>query len=242
MRFTDSAKNNAYDENWSLDDKFLSPFFYRHYTDNFQLRSFAGCSSKKCVDGTAMRGEIPDEELEYMEEMTKAKIESYDVPEWACIGGDSPSGYCARHRGDTCPNGCEGPCIYPSLSFGKLTEYDLERAMKALEKFDVVLITETFDQPDQKAFLSDVLSAPRGFSMANVNSNLRGTHDDDDKNAFYGRLLRTLAPEAYEMLARENEFEIALYRHGVWLNREQTRRWKKEVGWKKGREGVTTEN
>mmetsp|Transcript_20044 Transcript_20044/g.41727 ORF Transcript_20044/g.41727 Transcript_20044/m.41727 type:complete len:484 (+) Transcript_20044:222-1673(+) len=230
MKWTDSAKSNSNYEDWSFAEKFRAPFFYRHYTDNFQLRSFAGCSSRECVDATAMKGKVSEEELEYMEEMMKGKIESYDVPDWACSGGDNPRGYCTRHTRDKCPHGCEGPCMYPSLSFGELTEYDLERAKKALERFDVVLITETFDQRDQKAFLADVLSSPRGFSIGNVNSNL-SKKDEENKNSFYGRLLRSLAPEAYEMLEKENEFEIALYRHAVWLNHEQTWRWKKEVGW-----------
>ncbi len=250
---TDNARSNHYhpkDVNENVEetlenDYFRLPFFSRHYTDNLQLRAFAGCSIGECIEQTSMKNEVTEHEISFIEDKRNTKIRSYSSPNWRCAGDESPIGYCTTdHEG--CPDGCEGPCKYPSISFGKLTRNDLERGKKALEAFDVVLITESFDDAKQLAFLADVLSAPRGFGIGNENSYLNHNYGIDDcdglrrcarnrekheTNVFYRTLLQNLAKDAYDVLVDENELELEFFNHAVELNKMQVEQWKNEVQW-----------
>mmetsp|Transcript_16230 Transcript_16230/g.32195 ORF Transcript_16230/g.32195 Transcript_16230/m.32195 type:complete len:503 (-) Transcript_16230:302-1810(-) len=246
IRRTDNARSNHYneEEEESLEN-FRLPFFSRHYTDNLQLRAFAGCSTRECIEQTSMKNEVTEDEISFIEEKRKIKIDSYSSPNWRCAGDENPIGYCISDH-EVCPNGCEGPCKFPSISFGKLTKDDLERGEKSLEAFDVVLITETFDDATQREFLADVLSAPREFGIGNDNSflshdygtdngggvwNSARNHDKQETNTFYRTLLRNLAIDAYDVLVDENELELEFYRYAVELNKMQVEQWKSEVRW-----------
>eukprot|EP00569_Conticribra_weissflogii_P001511 CAMPEP_0171354180 /NCGR_PEP_ID=MMETSP0878-20121228/44574_1 /TAXON_ID=67004 /ORGANISM="Thalassiosira weissflogii, Strain CCMP1336" /LENGTH=574 /DNA_ID=CAMNT_0011860145 /DNA_START=195 /DNA_END=1919 /DNA_ORIENTATION=- len=254
IRRTDNARSNhnhgkqevrEKEEESSEDDYFRRPFFSRHYTDNLQLRAFAGCSTRECIEQTSMKNEVTEDEISFIEEKRKIKIDSYSSPNWRCAGDENPIGYCISDH-EVCPNGCEGPCKFPSISFGKLTKDDLERGEKSLEAFDVVLITETFDDATQREFLADVLSAPREFGIGNDNSflshdygtdngggvwNSARNHDKQETNTFYRTLLRNLAIDAYDVLVDENELELEFYRYAVELNKMQVEQWKSEVRW-----------
>jgi len=184
------------------------------------------------------------------------KIIDYRSPNWGCAGGEERGEFCNANDRDadaarSCPYGCEGPCRYPSVSFGELGEGDLERGKKALEAFDVVLITETFDEEDQRAFLADVLSVPRegevdgngeelGIRESNSNwSHLHGNagigkekdEGGEDSKYIYRNILKNLAPEVHETLNEENKLEKKLYKYAVELNQRQLEQWKKEVNW-----------
>ncbi len=193
------------------------------------------------------------------------KIIEYRSPNWECAGGEEQDAFCNAGDRDadaarTCPYGCEGPCAYPSVSFGELGEGDLERGKKALEAFDVVLITETFDGEDQRAFLADVLSVPREgvvdgegeeLGIRERNSNwshlLRWDRDGEeieeereeeeeqkegDSKYFYRNILKNLVPKVYDMMMEENKLEMELYKYAWELNQKQLERWKREVNWK----------
>mmetsp|Transcript_29784 Transcript_29784/g.61891 ORF Transcript_29784/g.61891 Transcript_29784/m.61891 type:complete len:498 (+) Transcript_29784:220-1713(+) len=238
IRRTDNARSNHYneEEEESLEN-FRLPFFSRHYTDNLQLRAFAGCSTRECIEQTSMKNEVTEDEISFIEEKRKIKIDSYSSPNWRCAGDENPIGYCISDH-EVCPNGCEGPCKFPSISFGKLTKDDLERAKMSLRGFDIVLITESFDDAKQRAFLADVLSAPREFEIGDDNSYLNHDFDMKEKwkkqhetNVFYRTLLRNLAKDAHRMLNEENRLEYEFYQYAVHLNKMQVEQWKNEVQW-----------
>ncbi len=235
---TDNARSNQYDEDEEESlENFRLPFFSRHYTDNLQLRAFAGCSTGECIEQTSMKNEVTEDEISFIEEKRNIKITSYSSPNWRCAGDENPIGYCISEH-EVCPDGCEGPCKYPSISFGELTKDDLERAKMALRGFDVVLITESFDDAKQRAFLADVLSAPREFEIGNDNAYLNHNYHRKEKwkmqyktNTFYRTLLQNLAQDAYLMLKEENRLEYEFYHYAIQLNEMQVEQWKDEVKW-----------
>ena len=146
---------------------------------------------------------------------------------------------CLRNK---CPSGgCDGPCSYGSspcryggkrLSRGgvavgvKSTDnVQSQRAMQVLESFDVVLLTETFDEIEQAEFVADVLSVPLvNASLASMKKlNVRTA-----KGKSYQDILRKTAPELIGLIASHSSFEMKLYQHAVKLNAVAIRRWREE--------------
>jgi|SaaInl74LU_5_DNA_1037368.scaffolds.fasta_scaffold13833_2 hypothetical protein len=146
-----------------------------------------------------------------------------------------------------CPSrGCDGPCSYGSspcrhsgnLSRGgvavgvKLSDnVQNQRAMQALESFDVVLLTETFDEIEQAEFVADVFNVPlMNASLANVKKlNVRIDRSNaKEKYNTYQDVLRMTAPELIGLIASHSRFEMELYQHAMKLNAEGIQRWKDE--------------
>ena len=141
----------------------------------------------------------------------------------------------------TCPNSCDGPCFYPAAPWGPLNDTDLLRARHALEGFDVILLTETLDDADQRAMLADALGVPRRVMMTGRPEEGRGNvrvqkKGDREKTHYYRDLFANLTrpQRVVQSMIEENRLEIALYEYAVRMNTIMTERWKREVGWKDG--------
>jgi hypothetical protein len=215
----------------------VNMYFGRFYTNNFQLRALSGCSSKECLLKREV-GEF-DKEMQMLHPLTNSSLYSSSQPLCTQYFNKDHGLYdpCAKGRDkvDECALGCDGPCFYPSVAWGPLDQSDIERAIAALRKFDIVLLMETYDDPDQAAFLADVLGVPRDatFSLANHNvTNIvvqrTNTHE---KTHFYRDLLSKLSPNSLDMLLRENELEIDFFERSVDVNKEMTNEWKRETNW-----------
>lgn len=122
-----------------------------------------------------------------------------------------------RLRNRCTSRGCDGPCSYGSspcryrgkfsrggVAIGaKMTDnVQSQRAMEVLESFDIVLLTETFDEIEQAEFVADVFNVPlMNASLANMEKlNVRidrSTAKEKRKNPtlikiFSGRQLQSL--------------------------------------------------
>lgn len=217
----------------------LNMIFSRHYTDNFQLRALAGCSSGNCLK----KREISEEDMEKINKYHPTSY-SYSTPVSRCthyFRKETSSALfetCAKtgHVKDECSTlGCDGPCFYPSVGWGPVDKKDLIRAVTLLKSFDAVLLMEKLDDPDQADFLSDIMSVPRdaSFSLArrNTTSNAGVTKSDNrEKTHFYRDLLLNLGlNDVYNSLLEENKLEIELFDHAVKINSVMLEQWKKEA-------------
>ncbi|KAL3781785.1 hypothetical protein HJC23_009215 [Cyclotella cryptica] len=222
----------------------LNMYFGRFYTNNFQLRAMAGCSSSDCLQRRHAGNLTPkfEEEMAKLHPLRNKNTTMYSTSVPLCTqyfhkdhGLYDP---CAKGRmqQDECKLGCDGPCFYPSVAWGPLDRSDVARALSALEAFDIVLLTETFDDPDQSAFLADVLGVPRDAEFALTNHNVTNyvvqKRNKHEKTHFYRDLLAKLSPRSLEMLMVESELEVELYERAVEVNSRMTKEWKRETNWK----------
>eukprot|EP00804_Cyclotella_cryptica_P009994 CCRYP_015407-RA/>CCRYP_015407-RA protein AED:0.03 eAED:0.03 QI:840/1/1/1/0/0/3/1662/314 len=222
----------------------LNMYFGRFYTNNFQLRAMAGCSSSDCLQRRHAGNLTPkfEEEMAKLHPLRNKNTTMYSTSVPLCTqyfhkdhGLYDP---CAKGRmqQDECKLGCDGPCFYPSVAWGPLDRSDVARALSALEAFDIVLLTETFDDPDQSAFLADVLGVPRDAEFALTNHNVTNyvvqKRNKHEKTHFYRDLLAKLSPRSLEMLMVESELEVEFYERAVEVNSRMTKEWKRETNWK----------
>ncbi|KAL7528128.1 hypothetical protein ACHAXR_002281, partial [Thalassiosira sp. AJA248-18] len=196
--------------------------FGRYYTDNFQLRALAGCSSGDCLK----EKEVTEEEMEKINDLHPSSY-SYAEPVPRCtnyFGRDKPDQpanlfeQCAKdgHIREECSaRGCDGPCFYPSVAWGKVGNNDIARAIHTLKSFDAVLLMEKLDDQDQSDFLSDILGVPRDaeFSLAKRGSVANAGVEKSgkrEKNRFYRDLLLKLGlkESLNNMLRMDNKLEI----------------------------------
>jgi hypothetical protein len=214
-------------------------YFGRYYTDNFQLRALAGCSSGTC---------LPSKNLTVQEHATIQRGMETSINATSF----SPNGACTMYFNDKiqimdpcrfqeqshklktlCPDECDTPCRYPASAWGTLDWTDLDRAISALRGFDAVFLTETLDHDDQAAFLADVMGVPRNatFSLRKKNTKTRKS-SEREKTHFYRDLLRNLTLDELSLrIHEENALEIELFEYAVELNRQMVERWKEESGW-----------
>ncbi|KAL9185202.1 hypothetical protein ACHAXT_002979 [Thalassiosira profunda] len=221
-----------------LEGKF-NMMFGRRYTDNFQLRALAGCSTRACMKEKGVKYEHRQQIKEY-----HPTARSYDAPVPRCTHyfrkPDAPNiiDICAKPgttKNECLPLGCDGPCFYPSVAWGAMGPKDVERAVTALKAFDAVLLMEKFDDVDQSDFLSDVLGVPRDAdfalarrgSAANKGVEKRGKRE---KTHFYRDLLAKLGLEesVLKLMREENEWEIELFKYAERLNEMMIEKWKEE--------------
>lgn len=185
----------------------------RHFTENFQTQALGG-------------------------ETDSLPTPYNGKPETTCFKK------CLRNKCTS--RGCDGPCSYgnsPCRHSGKLSRGGVamgvkptdkvqnQRAMQVLESFDVVLLTETFDELEQAEFVADVFNVPLvNASLANMKKlNVRIDRSTaKGKYNTYQDVLRKTAPELIELVASHSSFEMELYQHAVKLNTEGIRRWREE--------------
>jgi hypothetical protein len=211
-------------------------FFGRYYTDNFQLRAFAGCSSGECLEDKV----VADSKMEEINALHPSQYE-YTTPVTRCTQFFNKENAlfdpCAKptRKTDECSIGCDGPCFYPSVAWGELSNKDVTRAVRALEAFDSVLLMETYDDSDQSAFLADILGVPRdsGFNLGhrNVTNSMVQKTTKHEKNSFYRDLLSKLSPVSLDLLRKENKLEIEFFEQAIKVNERKTAEWKRETGW-----------
>ncbi|KAL3786182.1 hypothetical protein HJC23_001258 [Cyclotella cryptica] len=220
------------------DKRTMNWYLGRYYTDNFQLRALGGCASGACLDS---------KNLTVQEDMLiKQGMQMYFN-----VTSSSHNGACTmyfnskvkimdpcrfRDRSskmrNLCPNDCDTPCRYPVSAWGKVDRTDLDRAISALNGYDVVFLTETLDDDDQSSFLADVMGVPRNatFSLRKKNTNTPKS-SEREKTHFYRDLLMNLTLDELSLrIHQENELEIELFEYAVELNRMMVERWKEESG------------
>mmetsp|Transcript_3599 Transcript_3599/g.7313 ORF Transcript_3599/g.7313 Transcript_3599/m.7313 type:complete len:452 (-) Transcript_3599:22-1377(-) len=207
-------------------------YFGRYYVDNFQLRALAGCSSRECLKERNITDEDVLDEIRRRHPSEK----SYVTPVPKCtfyfkekISNTDALQMCALPRETECSE-CDGPCFYPSVAWGEMTDNDVERATSALEAYDVVLLTETFDEEAQSALLSDVMGVPRDADFAlnkkGVKNSVVQKTNNREKTHFYRDMFSKLAPNALMKLEAENEFEIKFFERALEVNKKKTELWK----------------
>ncbi|KAL7517468.1 hypothetical protein ACHAWX_002388 [Stephanocyclus meneghinianus] len=234
------ARRRETRENRTRKDEIQKPFG-RYYTDNFQLRALAGCSTPQCL------GEIAYNPAERRRNRGQyARLQSHRQTHTpineACtlhfIDEERMFDLCNKvNRSPECPYGCDAPCFYPTAAwYPEVNATHLRWAKETLREFDVILLMETMDRIDQSAWLSDVLGVPRDASFAlgrggktrNYGVEKNGVRE---KTHFYRDLLERLAKDVSDLLHEENALEIQLFEYAVELNRIWTEQWKREVGW-----------
>jgi len=218
-------------------DGMFNMIFGRYYTDNFQLRALSGCSSGDCLK----EKNVTEAQMEKIREFHPSSY-SYSEPVPRCTNffrkDDAPVLFeqCAKKGNikEHCSIGCDGPCFYPSVAWGKMGADDVTRAVDVLKAFDAVLLMEKLDDQDQSDFLSDVLGVPRDaeFSLAkrgstsNTGVEKKGRRQ---KSWFYRRLLMKLGLErVYDMLRKENQMEIEFFDLAEKVNEQQLEQWKNQ--------------
>ncbi len=189
----------------------------RHFTENFQTQVLAGD--------------------------TDSLPRPYNGrPESTCFHWEERK----KHLRNRCTSrGCDGPCSYGSspcrsrkLSSGgvavgtKISDnVQSQRAMQVLESFDVVLLTETFDEKEQAEFVADVLNVPLvNASLAKMEKlNVRIDRSTaKERYNTYQDIVGKTAPELIDLIASHSKFEMELYKHAMKLNAEGIQRWKDE--------------
>jgi hypothetical protein len=234
------ARRRETRENRTRKDEIQKPFG-RYYTDNFQLRALAGCSSPQCL------GEIAYNPAERRRNQGQyARLQSHrhthtpinETCTLHFIDDERMFDLCNKvNRSPECPYGCDAPCFYPTTAWYKeVNATHLRWARETLREFDVILLMETMDRRDQSAWLSDVLGVPREVPFAlfrGGNTRNYGVEKDGvrEKTHFYRDLLERLAGDVSDLLHEENVLEIELFQYAVELNRIRTEQWKREVNW-----------
>ncbi len=204
------------------------------YMDNFQLRSLAGCSSGECMKRYRMR----KGHLKILDEGFRAATGYYTQPISVCTNFFDVM--CKPHLDKRlCPNGIDGPCFYPTVAWGTMSEDDLARGIKTLEAFDVVLLMEKLNDEDQSNFFADVMGVPRDVTFSfnkmsadTLNSQV-GKESPREVTHFYRDLLSRfeLLRDVKKLLYEENRLEIALFERAMELNRLMIEGWKTETKW-----------
>ena len=216
-------------------------FFYRQYTDNFQLRALAGCAHGSCL---ASKNLTLGEKVTIDKGVATYLNKTYTNPDGACTTYFSEKlnllkpcrlkGVSDKVKDPSlCPNGCDVPCDYPVSAWGPLDQKDLSHAIGALNQYDAVFITETLDNDDQAAFLADVMGVPPNatFSLRNKNTNTEKTSERERTHFYRDLLLNLTLNELYDRIHQENTLEIKLFDYAVKLNSEMVAQWKDESGW-----------
>mmetsp|Transcript_2416 Transcript_2416/g.5165 ORF Transcript_2416/g.5165 Transcript_2416/m.5165 type:complete len:456 (+) Transcript_2416:87-1454(+) len=209
--------------------------FGHFYVDNFQVRALAGCSSNECL----IEKNISDEQLLDEIRSRHPSEQSYATPVPKCthyFTSKKQTGtfqFCSKRRNKQCSDGCDGPCFYPSVAWGEMTANDVDRAVKALEAYDVVLLMETFDEEDQSAWLSDVMGVPRdadfALSKRDAKNSVVEKSNKREKTHFYRDLFEILAPEVLSRVEDENKLEIMFFDRAVEINNIKTCQWERDV-------------
>ena len=133
-----------------------------------------------------------------------------------------------------CRGGCDkGPCQYGGGYGGgvklirNVTEKDQLAAIRVLESFDVVLVTEHMQESQQAAFVADVLGVPISVaSLARAQENVRVTQGRH-KLALLG-MYRDAIPETMRLLEHHSQYEVDLYQRAVEINAKLLKQWKRE--------------
>ena len=216
-------------------------YFGRYYTDNFQLRSLAGCAHGSCLasknltreeNSTLMRGLIDYLNVSGTRRngaCTMYFSEKVKIIEPCRSHGKSNKG---KFK-DLCPFGCDTPCRYPVSAWGPLGNDDLSRAIQALNGYDAIFLTETLDNDDQAAFLADIMGVPQNatFSLRSKNTKTKKSSEREKTHFYRDLLLNLTLNELYGRIHEENALEIALFQYAVKRNREMVEQWKEETGW-----------
>ena len=213
--------------------------FHRWYQDNFQLRALAGCSSGRCL------------EMKLAEE----SIDTKSIYEWHPLNhsythnaicthyfrddsrADLLFDVCNSQRRDKqCSGGCDGPCFYPTVATGTLDKGDVERAIKALQEFDAILLMEKLKEEEQSAFISDVMGVPRDETFALKNARGLNTRvfkwNNRQVSHYYRDLLSNLnLKRVLRLLEEQNKLEMEFYYRALILHDKQMKRWREESGW-----------
>eukprot|EP00571_Detonula_confervacea_P009872 CAMPEP_0172301980 /NCGR_PEP_ID=MMETSP1058-20130122/3765_1 /TAXON_ID=83371 /ORGANISM="Detonula confervacea, Strain CCMP 353" /LENGTH=502 /DNA_ID=CAMNT_0013012303 /DNA_START=128 /DNA_END=1636 /DNA_ORIENTATION=- len=212
--------------------------FSRRYTDNFQLRALAGCSSGDCLK----EKKFTEDQMEKIYEFHPSSY-SYSTPVprctqyWRNRNKTALFEQCAKsgHIVEECSIGCDGPCFYPSAAWHKMDSIDVTRAVTALKAFDAVLLMEKLDDEDQADFLSDIMGVPRDaeFSLVKRGDIISNSgvvkSGKREKTHFYRDLLVKLGlKHELQTLRKENELEIEFFHHAEKLNEMMINQWKKE--------------
>ena len=191
---------------------FNERLFGRHYTDNFQLRSLAGVS---------------DSDQQPISNVVSQNCTLY----FAAV--DKLYDRCNKLYTDSCPTGCNGPCLYETKAMGQLQQSDLDHAKKMLESFDGILINEDLDDERHSDFLSDLTGVSRDSSFALKNIKERNTRVEkgkkDEKVHYYRNLLQKLGLDGIlTSMETENELELKLYEYARELNKNMLDQWEEE--------------
>jgi len=219
-------------------DRRFNMYFGRFYTNNFQLRALAGCSSLSCMTKKLVDDAVVDL-VQRSHPLTNVTM--YQHPKPTCTQyfhkQDSLFDPCAKskYKHEECESGCDGPCFYPSVAWGSLDQSDVARAIQALEKFDIVLLMETFDDPDQTAYMADVLGVPRDaeFALSKHKASYVRVQKTNkrDKTHFYRDMLLKLSPASLDKLTKQNKLEIDFFEAAVEVNQQKTKEWMIETNW-----------
>lgn len=226
-------------------DRRFNMYFGRFYRNNFQLRALAGCSSGECLDRRLSDMDRRHGNSTVTKEIHRLHPSNNDTlyvtPEPLCTQYFHKRNVlfdpCAksRYRKEPCELGCDGPCFYPSVAWGPLDETDVTRAINSLEKFDLVLFIESFNDPDQAAYVADVLGVPRdaNFTLTNHDASYVRVQKTNkrEKTYFYRDLLKELSPQSLEMLTKENKLELDFFEKAIEVNKRKTHEWMLETGW-----------
>lgn len=121
----------------------------------------------------------------------------------------------------------KGVCVYGGAYEGakypmELTKVELSKAKKALDQFDVVLLTETMMEQETAEFLSNVFDVP-----LNVSSMPRRNPGETHEDLVLSGMVKYM-PQTVKLLKEHSQLEVALYRHAVELNSEMMKQWRNE--------------
>mmetsp|Transcript_63285 Transcript_63285/g.187091 ORF Transcript_63285/g.187091 Transcript_63285/m.187091 type:complete len:436 (-) Transcript_63285:29-1336(-) len=188
----------------------------RHFSDNFQTRALSGS--------------------------TKDTPYAYDgMPQNECSQRKLINGKLERNEGVySCINGCDAPCVYGGaggtwqrgVSAGhRIGKEEQLKAMKVLESFDVVLLTETMGEEMQAEFVADVMGVPlANASIAGLHMKAKPEANSvsNERHYTYQEIVQRTAPEVLEVLEHHSRFEMDLYKHAVSLNGKMIKEWKLE--------------
>jgi len=227
-------------------NKLLNPdrTFGRFYTDNFQLRALAGCSSGDCLneyDDNDAAEFLTQQQLSAMSPPDKTNCTIYF--EASELLFDS----CHKKYSTDCPTGCDGPCFYNTLTKGPITRKHLERAILSLRSFDAILMMELLDDERQADFLSDLVNVPRDWQYSLKNKQRVSNAGVDkksrrEKTHFYRDLLSKLGlDELGDKLRKENALEIELFDVAARMNGAMLDRWEKENAKEQSSEAVDSD-
>ena len=207
--------------------------FGRHYTDNFQLRSLAGCSSGDCLNDVRL------------DEAAKERLRS-QLPTSMSPGNDTSvcTQYfvtksllfdpCSKHYSDECSQGCKAPCFYETDAMGKMGRKHLARALSSLASFDAILIMDRQDDDRQSDFLADLMGVPRDapFALKNAADGNRRVEKATprERRSFYRGLLRRLGlGRLGAALHHENALDVQLYGQALRMNERMLAAWENET-------------
>ena len=210
--------------------------FGRFYTNNFQLRSLAGCSGGECLDDDRLAATERERLRRQLPSSTASRDDAGVCTQYFVMPGHRLFDPCGKQHTDACPRGCAGPCFYATAATGTATRTHLARAASSLASFDAVLIAERWEEDDgrQSDFLADLAGVPRDAPFAPKNAGERNLRVEKagarERRCFYRDLLRRLGlGHLLDALGRENALEVELYEHARHLNDVMLEAWENET-------------